>query len=124
MQLNVPIPGGGAFFISNVGAATSKGVELELGVRQAYGVDLFAALGITRARFGGGSLAMGVDVDGNDVPGTPEYTASAGAQLTRQIVRSWAWFVRGEAARWSRSSIRASRPPGSSASPASRERSA
>ena len=101
MQLNVPIPGGGgAFFISNVGAATSKGVELELGVRPAYGVDLFGALGITRARFGDGSLAMGVDVDGNDVPGTPEYTASAGAQLTRQIVRSWAWFVRGEAARY------------------------
>lgn len=99
MQLNVPIPGGGgAFFISNVGAATSKGVELELGVRPIAGVNLFGSLGVTRARFGDGSLAMGVDVEGNDVPGTPEYTASLGAELSRQIVRSWAWFVRGEAA--------------------------
>ena len=99
MQLNVPIPqGGGAFFISNVGSATSKGAELELGLRPVSGVDLFGSLGITRATFGDGSLAMGVDVDGNDVPGTPEYTGMLGGQLTRQIVRSWSWFVRGEAA--------------------------
>jgi iron complex outermembrane receptor protein len=99
MQLNVPIPnGGGAFFISNVGAATSKGVEVELGLRPASGIDLFGSLGLTRAEFGDGSLAMGISVDGNQVPGTPEYTALAGGQLTRQIVRSWAWFVRGEAA--------------------------
>ncbi len=99
MQLNVPIPqGGGAFFISNVGAATSKGVEVEVGVRPSSGFDLFGTVGVTRARFGDGSLAMGVDVDGNVVPGTPEYTASAGAQLTRQIIRSWQWFARGEVA--------------------------
>jgi len=101
MQLNVPIPGGGgAFFIANVGSATSKGVEVEVGLRPRYGVDLFGTLGLTRARFGDGSTSMGVGIDGNAVPGTPEYTASAGAQLTRQIIRSWAWFVRGEAAHY------------------------
>jgi len=103
MQLNVPNPQvPGQFFIANVGAATSKGVELELGVRPAAGVDLFGALGVTRARFGGGSRAMGVRIDGNAVPGTPEYTALAGAQLTRQLVRSWALFARGEAVMYGR----------------------
>jgi len=99
MQLNVPIPGGGgAFFIANVGSATSKGVEVEIGARPGSGVDLFGSLGLTRARFGDGSTSMGAVIDGNDVPGTPEYTASFGAQLTRPIVRSWSWFARGEAA--------------------------
>ncbi|HEX6323710.1 MAG TPA: TonB-dependent receptor [Vicinamibacterales bacterium] len=103
MQLNVPIPGGGgAFFIANVGAATSRGVEFEIGLRPRYGVDLFGTLGLTRARFDDGSTSMGVAIDGNAVPGTPEYTASAGAQFTRQIIRSWAWFVRGEAALYGR----------------------
>lgn len=97
MQLNVPIPqGGGAFFISNVGSATSKGLELELGLRPMSGVDLFGSFGITRATFGDGSHSMGLAIDGNDVPGTPEYTAAAGAQITRQIIRSWNWFARGE----------------------------
>ena len=99
MQLNVPVPGGGgAFFISNVGAATSRGVELELGLRPMSGVDLFGAFGITRARFDDGSTAMGVDVSDNFVPGTPEYTALVGGQLSRQIIRSWEWFARAEAA--------------------------
>jgi iron complex outermembrane receptor protein len=98
MQLNVPVPfSPGQFFIANVGEATSTGAELELGLRPADGVDLFGALGITRARFGDGSESMGVAVDDNDVPNTPEYTATVGAQLTRQIVRSWSWFARGEA---------------------------
>ena len=98
MQLNVPIPGGsGAFFISNVGAATSKGAEFEVGLRPATGIDLFGSLGLTRARFSDGSQSMGVDVAGNFVPGTPEYTAMIGGQLTRQIIRSWTWFARAEA---------------------------
>lgn len=101
LQLNVPnafVPG--QFFIANVGAAESKGMELELGLRPMTGVDVFGALGVTRARFGDGSQSMGVGVAGNDVPNTPAYTAAAGAQLTRQIVRSWAWSVRGEAVRY------------------------
>jgi iron complex outermembrane receptor protein len=80
--------------------ADSKGVELELGLRPLTGVDIFGALGITRARFGDDSQSMGVDVAGNDVPNTPSYTATAGAQLTRQIIRSWSWSVRGEMSRY------------------------
>ncbi|MEX2270810.1 MAG: TonB-dependent receptor [Vicinamibacterales bacterium] len=101
LQLNVPNPlSPGQFFIANAGAAESKGVELELGLRPLDGVDVFGALGITRARFDEGSQAMGVDVAGHEVPNTPAYTASAGAQYTRQIIRSWMWTVRGEAVRY------------------------
>lgn len=98
MQLNVPNPGvPGQFFISNVGAARSTGVELELGARPAAGVDLFASFGTTHATFDSGSRSMGRDVSGNDVPNTPGYTAMVGAQYTRPIVRSWNWFARAEA---------------------------
>lgn len=101
MQLNVPNPFiPGQLFISNVGAARSTGIELEVGLRPAYGFDVFTSLGLTRARFDAGSESMGVDVSDNDVPNTPEYTAMAGAQYTRQIIRSWMWSVRAEAVRY------------------------
>ncbi len=58
LQLNVPNPAVPAqFFISNVGGATSKGVEFELAARAAPGVDLFAAFGYTHARFGAGAVS-------------------------------------------------------------------
>jgi iron complex outermembrane recepter protein len=71
------------FFIANVGSAVSKGVELELGARAAPGVDLFASIGYTHARFADGSISSGVSVEGNKIPNTPDYTASAGLQYTR-----------------------------------------
>jgi len=86
LQLNVPNPVVPAqFFISNVGGATSKGVEVEIGARAAEGVDLFAAVGYTNARFGEGSISSGVNVEGNKIPNTPEYTFSTGAQYTRRV---------------------------------------
>jgi len=99
LQLNVPNPFvPGQFFIANTGEATSKGAELEVGVRPATGVSLFGAFGMTDAVFGDGSRALGLDVSGNDIPTTPGYTATVGGQVTRQIVRSWAWYARAEAA--------------------------
>jgi iron complex outermembrane receptor protein len=86
MQLNLPdlsVPG--QFFIANVGNATSSGVEAEVTARAHQSVDLFATLGFTRARFGDGAFSSGVDVSGNDLPNTPEYTASLGAQVNRAI---------------------------------------
>ena len=71
------------FYISNVGGAVSKGVELELGARAAPGVDLFTAVGYTHARFAEGSISSGVNVEGNKIPNTPDYTASAGVQYSR-----------------------------------------
>jgi iron complex outermembrane receptor protein len=71
------------FYIANVGGAVSKGVELEIGARAAPGVDLFTSIGYTHARFAEGSISSGVNVEGNEIPNTPEYTASAGVQYSR-----------------------------------------
>jgi iron complex outermembrane recepter protein len=84
LQLNIPNPAVPAqFYISNVGGAVSKGVELELGTRAAPGIDLFTAVGYTHARFGNGSMSSGVNVEGNKIPNTPDYTVSAGVQYSR-----------------------------------------
>ena len=86
LQLNVPDPQVPAqFYIANVGGASSNGVEFELGARAAPGVDLFTAIGYTHARFGAGAISSGVDVEGNKIPNTPDYTVSAGAQYSRAM---------------------------------------
>ncbi len=86
LQLNLPnLSAPGQFYIANVGAATSRGVEIEVSARPTAAVDIFSALGYTRARFGDGSNSSGADVSGNKVPNTPEYTATVGAQLTRPM---------------------------------------
>jgi iron complex outermembrane receptor protein len=86
LQLNIPDPAvPGQFFISNVGGAVSKGVELELGARVAPGLDLFAATGYTHARFSAGSVSSGNNVGGNKIPNTPDYTTSAGVQYSHAL---------------------------------------
>ena len=86
LQLNVPNPAVPAqFFISNVGGATSNGVELELAARAAPGVDVFAGVGYTHARFGPGSVSGPVSIEGNKLPSTPDHTFSIGGQYTRLI---------------------------------------
>ena len=50
----------------------------------APGVDLFTAVGYTHARFAEGSVSSGVNVEGNKIPNTPDYTASAGAAVLAQ----------------------------------------
>ena len=86
LQLNLPDPAVPAqFFVANVGSASSTGAELELNARVARGLDLFSALGYTRARFKDGSISNGFDVAGNDIPHTPDYTATIGAQLSRDL---------------------------------------
>jgi len=88
LQLNLPNPVvPGQFYIANIGGARSNGVELELNARPYSGVDLFGAFGYTRARFkdGSSSSASGVDVSGNKLPSTPDYTATFGAQVSRAL---------------------------------------
>ena len=41
------------------------------------------SVGYTHARFAEGSSSSGVNVEGNRIPNTPEYTASAGVQYSR-----------------------------------------
>jgi iron complex outermembrane receptor protein len=86
LQLNVPNPAVPAqFYIANVGGAVSKGAELEIGARAAPNVDVFISVGYTHARFGAGSFSSGVDVAGNRLPNTPDYTTSAGIQYSRAV---------------------------------------
>ncbi len=100
LQLNLPIPTApGQFYISNVGGATSRGAELELTARAAAGVDLFGSFGYTRARFADGSKSSGADVSDKTIPFTPEYTASAGIQFSRQVRPGALAFGRAEVVR-------------------------
>jgi iron complex outermembrane receptor protein len=98
LQLNLPntaVPG--QFYISNVGSARSSGVELELNGRARDGVDVFAALGYTRARFGAGTSSNGVNVSDKKVPNTPDYTATIGTQLSHALTPAIRVYGRAEA---------------------------
>jgi iron complex outermembrane recepter protein len=98
LQLNLPNPAvPGQFYIANVGSARSAGVEFELNARPHASVDLFGVLGYTRARFGDGAISSGVDVSDNEIPNTPEYTASLGAQFSHAVTSSVAAYGRAEA---------------------------
>ena len=99
LQLNLPNPAvPGQFYIANVGGASSKGVELELTARPHPSVDVFGALGYTRARFKDGSVSSGADVSGNKLPNTPDYTATIGAQVSRAVRSAATIYGRAEVA--------------------------
>jgi iron complex outermembrane receptor protein len=86
LQLNLPDPLVPAqFFIANVGRAVSKGAEFELMGRVLPGVDLFSAIGLTDATFSAGSTSSGVVVAGNEIPNTPDYTATFGGAVSRAV---------------------------------------
>jgi iron complex outermembrane receptor protein len=97
LQLNLPNPQVPAqFYVANVGSASSRGIELELTGRPAQGLDVFSAFGLTRARFGDNTSSSGLDVSGNRLPFTPDYTLSLGAQLTHDLTSQLALYGRGE----------------------------
>ncbi len=97
LQLNLPVPGlSGQFFIDNVGAATSRGVELEAMVRAVDGLDLFGAIGTTSAKFSAGTVSGGIDLEGNTIQNAPSYTAAVGALATRELRPDYRLFVRAD----------------------------
>ena len=97
LQLNLPDPFVPAqFYIANVGGASSKGVEFELNVRIQPGLDVFGAVGFTDATFNDGSVSSGVNVGGNEIPNTPDYTATFGAQLSRALREGMTLYGRAE----------------------------
>jgi len=99
LQLNLPNPQVPAqFYVANVGNASSRGIELELTARPVQGVDLFSSFGYTRARFGGSTMSSGLDVSGNELPFTPDFTLALGAQLTRALTSQVSVYGRGELA--------------------------
>jgi iron complex outermembrane receptor protein len=98
LQLNLPDPLVPAqFYIANVGGATAAGVELELAVRAHRHLDLFGAVGYTASKFKAGSVSLGTDVSGNVLPGTPDYTATMGAETSAPVGADLAFFGRAEA---------------------------
>jgi iron complex outermembrane receptor protein len=86
LQLNLPDPFVPAqFYIANVGRALSQGVELDVNARVQPGIDVFAAFGYTDATFKAGSISSGANVAGNEIPNTPDYTATFGTQFSRVV---------------------------------------
>ena len=86
LQLNLPDPFVPAqFYIANVGRALSQGVELEVNARVQPGLDVFGMFGYTDATFKAGSISSGVNVSGNKIPNTPDYTATFGTQFSRAV---------------------------------------
>lgn len=95
LQLNLPYAPA-QFYIANVGGARSRGFEVELTARPHAEVGVFGAFGYTHARFDDGSVSGGVDVSGNELINTPEYTATFGGQWTRALTGAVSMFGRGE----------------------------
>jgi iron complex outermembrane receptor protein len=97
LQLNLPNTlSPGQFYIANVGSATSRGVEFEINARAHRDLDLFGSFGLTNAEFGDGTSSNGVDVSDNEIPNTPDYTATIGAHLTRQLTSAATLYGHGE----------------------------
>src|SRR5262245_21164419 len=97
LQLNVPNPAVPAqFYITNIGSAQSKGFEFDLNARPHSSVDVFATFGWTHARFAEGTSSSGVNVSGKRLPSTPDYTATFGTQISRNLNPAIALYGRGE----------------------------
>ena len=96
LQLNLPDRVPGQFYIANVGTATSSGLEIDVSARANDELQLFGALGYNRTRFSEGSVSSGVDVAGNTLPNTPDYTATIGAQFTCALTAAATIYARGE----------------------------
>ncbi|HEX5109999.1 MAG TPA: TonB-dependent receptor [Vicinamibacterales bacterium] len=97
LQLNLPNPFvPGQFFIDNAGSAVSSGVEVEVTARALAALDVFGSLGYTHARFDDGVLIGGSDVGGNEIPDTPDFTATIGAQASHMIRPGLTVYGRGE----------------------------
>jgi iron complex outermembrane receptor protein len=78
---------GVSFIVSNAGETSNYGMEFEVLAHLAEGLELQASLGILDAIYdkfpnGGGP---GVDFDGNELAGAPNYTGSVNLQYVRPI---------------------------------------
>jgi iron complex outermembrane receptor protein len=97
LQLNLPNTlSPGQFYIANVGSASSKGIEFEINGRAHRDLDLFGSFGLTNARFGDGTSSNGVNVSDNEIPNTPDYTATIGAHLSRTLTPAATLYGHGE----------------------------
>ena len=82
------------FYIANVGGAVEHGRRARAERARACRASMCSApFGYTERAFDEGSVSSGVNVGGNEIPNTPDYTATFGAQVSRAL-RSDATAVR------------------------------
>lgn len=88
--------GCGFDFVANIGAAESKGFEVEFSAYPADGLFVQAAAGYTDAQFT--EDVPGLVSNGDAVQQVPEWTASATIDYTRPLTSEYDGFVRVDAA--------------------------
>lgn len=86
----------GFSFIGNIGAAESKGAEIEFAATPINGLDLSASAGYTDAQYTETSLEAGV-MAGDPFPIVPQWTASASVQYRFSIIGGRSAHVRADA---------------------------
>jgi iron complex outermembrane receptor protein len=88
-------PDCGLGFISNVGSASSTGLELEVKAKAAKGLDLGMGLGLLNAKIK--ETGPGLDAEKDDrILFTPESTFNLNAQYTHELSNGNQFFVRGD----------------------------
>lgn len=98
LQMDVPIGSTpGVFYIDNVGQARSMGGEVDLMIRPASLIDLFAGVGMLTTEFRPGSTSGGIDVGGNDLPFAPRTSWHAGIEVAQPLSGSFRGTMRVEA---------------------------
>lgn len=94
---NIQIPRSlqcGYGFQDNAGAATSKGVELEIVLRPTHGLDLASSLSYTKTELK--ETVPGTGNPGDPLPNVPEWSISASAQYTFPISTQLDAYIRGQ----------------------------
>jgi iron complex outermembrane receptor protein len=88
---------GSEFRTGNAASVTSKGVEFELKVLPASGVEIFTTVGYTDASYEKFiDPVLGTDLSGNRLL-APKWTGSLAIQYYRPFAGSMGWFIRGAA---------------------------
>lgn len=105
LQLNTPNAlSPNQFDITNAGDASAYGIELNAQYKPVSGWDLFGSAGWVDTQFHSGSTdfnpipppGAAINVSGNEVPFTPEYTASFGTQFSWEVGNGLTAYARGE----------------------------
>lgn len=89
LQLNSPFPPGigfpGSFFIANAGNASATGFEIDFNYEAASYLQFFGGFGMQNTQFLAGAVDNGLNVAGNDIPYSPDYTLNLGTQVTFDV---------------------------------------
>ena len=112
IQQDVVLPTSGFDYETNVGNATSRGLEAELRARVTHNLTLTSAFGLTHATFSSDQPALGYADDaatqlnvrkGDQVQGAPRYSGSLGFDYSTELGGDYSGFIRGNG-QWTGSS--------------------